>query len=71
MLFNEGRTPRIKICAQRRAIKNSLANWTAITDGTIAGESVSLKRVLLNFCVYTAGICLCADLRLLRSEGMI
>lgn len=66
MLFNEGRTLRIKIRVQRRAIKNSLANWTAITDGTIAGESVSLKRVLLNFRVYAVGgfvFALICDLR--------
>lgn len=59
MLFNEGRTARIKIRVRRRAIKNSFANWTAITDRTIAGESVLLKRMLLNFSVYTVRIRLC------------
>lgn len=58
MLFNEGCTARIKTHMWWPAIKNSLTNWTAITDGTITSESVSLKLVLLNFNCYNVSFVL-------------
>lgn len=64
MLFNEGRTPRIKIHVRRRVIKNSLANWTAITDGDNRERGRFIKVPVIKSQPSHCEICLCADLRL-------